>query len=47
MGGDFNEIQFPSKCLGAKNITQGMYDFSDFISLIGLMDIPLDGGSFS
>ena len=47
MGGDFNEIQFPSQRLGAKNITQGMYDFSNFISLNGLMDIPLEGGSFS
>ena len=47
MGGDFNEIQFPSQRLGAKNITQGMYNFSDFISLNGLMDIPLEGVSFS
>ena len=45
--GDFNAIRFPSKCLGAENFTQGMYNFSDFISFNGLMDIPLEGGSFT
>ena len=47
MGGDFNAIQFPSERLGAKNFTQGMHNFSDFISFNGLLDIPLEGGSFT
>ena len=32
---------------GAENFTQGVYSFSDFISINGLMDIPLEGGSYT
>ena len=46
-GGDFNVICFLSERLGAGRFTHSMYDFSDFISLHGLMDIPLEGGLFS
>ena len=47
VGGDFNAVRFPSERLGAENFTQDMYNFSDFISCNGLLDIPLEGGNFS
>ena len=47
LGSDFNVIRFPSERLGAGRFTRCMYDFSNFISLHGLMDIPLEGGLFS
>ena len=47
VGGDFNAICFPFERLGAENFTQGVYSFSDFISINGLMDIPLEGGSYT
>ena len=47
LGSDFNVICFPLERLGAGRFTRCMYDFSDFISLHGLMDIPLEGGLFS
>ena len=47
LGGDFNVIRFPSERLGAGRFSRCMYDFSDFISLHGHMDIPLEGGLFS
>jgi hypothetical protein len=47
VGGDFNVIQFPSKHLGAAGYTSSMFDFSDFISINGLVDIPMERGSFT
>ncbi|KAL4606932.1 hypothetical protein ACB092_09G139200 [Castanea dentata] len=47
LGGDFNVIRFPSESLGAKRLTWCMNDFSDFISLHGLMDNPLEGGLYT
>ena len=47
VGGDFNVVRFPSKWLGAENFTQVMYNFSDFISINGLMDILLEGGRYT
>ena len=47
MGGDFNVIRFPSERLGAGIFTCCMNDFSDFISLRGLMDNPLEGGLYT
>ena len=47
VGGDFNAIRFPFERLGAENFTQCMYNFSDFISINGLMDINLEGGSYT
>lgn len=47
VGGDFNAVRFPSEQLGAENFTQGMQDFSDFISIHGLMDIPLEDGRYT
>ena len=47
LGGDFNVIRFPSERLGAGRFTRCMYDFSDFISLHGLMDNPLEEGFYT
>ena len=47
VGEDFNLVQFPSERLGAESFTQGMHNFSDFISNHGLMDIPLKGGFYT
>ena len=44
LGGNFNVIRFPLERLGAVSYTWSMFDFFDFISLHGLMDIPLEGG---
>ena len=38
---------FLLKVWGAENFTQGVYSFSDFISINGLMDIPLEGGNYT
>ena len=47
LGGDFNIICFPSERLGAASYSRAMYGFSDFISLHGLMDIPMAGGLYT
>ena len=47
VGGDFNVVRFPSEHLGAKSFTQVMHNFSNFISIIGLMDIPSEGDSYT
>ncbi|KAL4644003.1 hypothetical protein ACB092_02G132300 [Castanea dentata] len=47
LGGDFNIIHFPSERLGAASYTRAMCRFSDFISLHGLMDIPLERGLYT
>ena len=38
---------FLLKVWGAENFTQGVYNFSDFVSINGLMDIPLEGGTYT
>ena len=47
LGSDFNIIRFPSERLGAATCTRAMYGFYDFISLHGLMDIPMEGGLYT
>jgi hypothetical protein len=47
VGGDFNVVRFPSERMGAVGFSPAMYDFSDFISDLGLIDIPLSGGNFT
>ena len=47
MGRDFNIVRFPSKHLGDAGYSPSMLDFSDFISIHGLVDIPLEGSSFT
>ena len=38
MGGDFNVVRSPSERLGAAGYSSSMIDFSDFISINGLID---------
>lgn len=47
MGGDFNDIRFSFERLGPENFTQFKHNFSDFISINRLMDIPLEGGNYT
>ena len=47
LGGDFNIICFPFEILGAASFSRAMYGFSDFISLHGLMDIPMVGSLYT
>jgi exonuclease III len=47
VGGDFNVARFPSERMGAAGFSPAMYDFSDFISDHGLIDMPLSGGNFT
>ena len=41
------KIHFPSKRLGVVSYTRVMHGFSDFISLHGLMDIPMKGSLYT
>ena len=45
--GDFNVVCFPTERLGTINFTQAMHDFLDFISVHGLLDIPMAGGRYT
>ncbi|XP_030970526.1 uncharacterized protein LOC115990899 [Quercus lobata] len=47
VGGDFNVVRFPSERAGATAFTAAMREFSEFISEQGLIDIPLEGGTFT
>ena len=47
MGGDFNVVRFPSKLSGSIVFTVAMCEFFDFTSEQGLIDLPLEGGSFT
>lgn len=40
-------VRFPSEHLGARHFTNAMHDFSDFISLCSLRDIPMERGIFT
>ena len=44
MGGDFNVVRFPFERSGSTSFTAAMWEFSNFISEQGLIDIPLQGG---
>ena len=46
-GGDSNVVRFPSKCFGSGPFSSTMIDFSDFISEQGLVDLPLEEGTFT
>ena len=47
MDGDFNVVRYPSKRLGSDRISPDMREFSEFIFTMGLMDIPLEGGTIT
>ena len=46
IGGDFNVVRFPSKRLGADS-SSAVIDFLDFSSEHNLIDLPLEGGTFT
>ncbi|XP_030930978.1 uncharacterized protein LOC115956836 [Quercus lobata] len=47
VGGDFNVVRFPFERSGSTSFTAAMWEFSNFIFEQGLIDIPLQGGSFT
>ena len=47
LGVDFNIFCFLSERLGGVSYTRAMHGFSDFITLHGLMDLPLEGGLYT
>ena len=46
-GGDFNAVRFPSERSGSGPFSSAMVNFSDFISELGLIDLPFEGGTFT
>jgi endonuclease/exonuclease/phosphatase family metal-dependent hydrolase len=47
VAGDFNVVKFASKHSGTAAFSAAMMEFSDFISDLDLVDIPLLGGRFT
>ncbi|KAL4638296.1 hypothetical protein ACB092_03G136700 [Castanea dentata] len=47
LGGDFNLVRFLLERSGSSTFTSATIDFSDFISGQGLIDLPLEGGTFT
>jgi hypothetical protein len=47
IGGDFNVVRFPSEKLMEGRLTETMMNFSDFISELELIDLPLLDGQFT
>ena len=45
--GDFNIIRYPSEMLGCESFSLAMFAFSDFIENYSLVDLPLEGASFT
>ena len=45
--GDFNIVWFPSERLGATCLTPAMERFSEFTKYLNLIDLPLEGGSYT
>ena len=45
--GDFNIIRYPYERLGCESFSPAMFAFSDFIENNSLVDLPLEGASFT
>ena len=45
--GDFNIVCFPSERLGGSRLTPATENFSEFIEELSLLDLPLEGGSYT
>ena len=45
--GDFNIVRFPSECRGETRLTLVMEKFSEFVKDLNLVDLPLEGGSYT
>jgi hypothetical protein len=46
-GGDFNVVRFLSERLGVSGYSTAMEEFSEFIFMQSLVDLPLEGGQFT
>jgi len=47
IGGDFNVVRFPSERSGVAGFSAAMEEFSDFIFMQNLVNVPLEGGQFT
>jgi len=47
IGGDFNVVRFPSERSGNASFSAAMEEFSDFIFMHNLVDLPLQDGQFT
>ena len=45
--GDFNVVRFPNERLGCNRFSSSMMDFFDFIEQSHLLDLPLNGGTYT
>ena len=45
--GDFNIVRFPSERLGGSHLTPAMEMFFEFIEELSLINLPLEGGSYT
>ena len=45
--GDFNIIRYPSERLSYESFSPAMFAFSNFIESSSLVDLPLEGASFT
>ena len=45
--GDFNIVRFPSERRGETRLTLAMEKFSEFVENLNLVDLPLEGGSYT
>ena len=45
--GDFNIVRFPSEQIGGSRLTPTMENFSEFIKELSLIDLLLEGGSYT
>lgn len=45
-GGNFNVTRCTCDRVGAERVAIALWDFSNFISDLGLIDLPLEGGPF-
>ncbi len=45
--GGVNVVHFPTERLGSDRLSSYKSGFSDFVFSQGLMDLPLNGGSFT
>ena len=44
---DFNIVRFLNEWLGGSRLTLAMENFSEFIEELSLIDLPLEGGSYT
>ena len=47
LAGEFNIIRYPSERLGCESFSPAMFAFLDFIEKNSLIDLPLEGASFT